>query len=483
MGQDQENWLKALAATNCHAEGKTLLSEVQMKKTIALLALSFLVLLGTYPLSHGAGFLIYEHGAAAMAMGGAFVAIANNPTAIFHNPAGLAWLEGTQISFGTTLIRPQNSLSLPHWPDPTYKKVDGESQWFYPSTFYISHKINDKLAAGFGFFTPYGLGTKWPEDYPLKYIAYRDDMKTFFFNPTIAYKVSENLSVGVGVSYVYSTLSFDLVEHEEDLVDLAPLIGLPVLASVDIPVSLEANGSGWGLNAGALYRGENFSLGFNWRGGFKIKFKGDLGLESPQLQIPDPYSQLVPAEVVSIIEAQIATQIPSEGGASTSFSFPHILGVGVALNLTESLILSADVHYVLWSSFDEYVVDVDLPPPFTDKEVNEDWEDSFVFRGGIQYSLNENFALRVGLIYDQTPQPEKSVDPVLPDSDRWGFTGGFGYKVGNFVINVAYQYELFNDRESPNREILLHPLTGANLGKGIYSATAHLFGISLGFRL
>ena len=188
-----------------------------------------------------------------MGMAGAFVAIANDPTAIFHNPAGLAWLEGTQISFGTTLIRPKNALNLANWPDPAYINVPGESQWFYPSTFYISHKINDRLAAGFGFFSPYGLGTKWPEDYPLKYISYSADMKTFFFNPTLAYKVSENFSVGAGISYVHSTIAFKLIELE--LVDIGPMVGMPfpVYALVDIPVALEASGNGWGINAGALY--------------------------------------------------------------------------------------------------------------------------------------------------------------------------------------------------------------------------------------
>ena len=459
-----------------------------MKKTVILLIMFFLLFLGTGPFTHGAGFLIYEHGAAAMAMGGAFVAIANNPTAIFHNPAGIAWLEGTQISFGTTLITPKNSLSLPNWPDPTYHSIKGESLLFYPSNFYISHKVNDRITAGFGFFTPYGLGTEWPKDYPLKYIATSDDMKTFFFNPALAFKVNENLSVAFGVSYIYSTLTFELVEREDNIVDLGPLIGLPepVWASVDVPIIFKANGSGWGLNAGALYKGENFSLGFNWRGGFKIEYDGDLELESPQLLIPSPYDQLIPSAVIAAISAQVEEIIPSEGDASTSFNFPHIFGVGAAFNLTESLLFTADFHYILWSSFDEYVVDVDVPlaipgVEFKDKEVEENWKDSFVLRGGFQYMLNENFALRAGILYDQTPQPAETMDPVLPDASRWAFTGGFGYKSGNFVVNVAYQFELFNDRKSPNRSIEYYQVDGVNQGEGTYSTTAHLFGISLGF--
>ncbi len=95
--------------------------------------------------------------------------------------------------------------------------------------------------------------------------------------------------------------------------------------------------------------------------------------------------------------------------------------------------------------------------------------------------VNKNLALRAGLIYDQTPQPVESMDPVLPDAARWAFTGGFGFKSGNFVIDVAYQLELFNDRKSTNRYFELFPDAQFNPWEGTYETTAHLIGISLGF--
>jgi len=425
-----------------------------MKKYVTAIAIFSLVFFGLSSLSHGAGFLIYEHGAAAMAMGGAFVALANNSSAVFHNPAGIAFLEGTQISVGTTLIFPTASLSMPNIDlvNPAYpESYDQVSQVFYPSTFYITHKITDRIVAGFGFFSPYGLGTEWadPENFPLKYLATKDDMKTFFLNPTIAFKLNGNLSVGLGASYIYSTLALDLVYRQ----DLGPPLGY-----VDIPISLEsASGSGWGLNAGALYRGEKFSFGFNWRGGFSIDYEGDLSLDVSAIPIP----------------------FPDTGTASTSFSFPHVLGVGAAFNLTDILILTADIHYILWSSYEEIAVDVEGIPGVDFEPVEENWKDSFVFRGGLQYMVSENFALRAGFLYDQTPQPVDTMDPILPDADRWAITGGFGYKTAKFFIDVAYQYEPFKDRTSPNRDIYLTPL--GNFGEGTYSTTAHLIGISIGF--
>jgi long-chain fatty acid transport protein len=424
-----------------------------MRKSITAIAIFSLMFLGFSSLSHGAGFLIYEHGAAAMAMGGAFVGLANNPTAVFHNPAGIAFLDGTQISMGTTLITSNTSLELTNLATT----VETVSQWFYPSTFYISHKINDRIAAGFGFFSPYGLGTKWDEDYPLRFLSTKDDMKTFFFNPVVAIKLDEKFSVAVGVTYIYSTLAFDRV----NLVDLTPYGG----SIYEAPIEVKGNADAFALNAGLLYKGENFSLGFNWRGGFDLDFEGDLALDNTN------------------IPAIFQPSVPTEADVATTMAIPHILAFGVAFNLTESLIVTADFHYILWSSFEEFVIEVDNPDPVPDETetFDENWKDSYLIRGGFQYMVNENFALRAGVLYDKTPQPVESMDPLLPDANRLAFTGGFGYKSGNFVIDVAYQYEPFKDRESDNRGLVLDPGTGANLGLGTYSTTAHLIGVSIGF--
>lgn len=399
----------------------------------------------------GAGFLIYEHGAAAMAMAGAFVAVANNSSAVFHNPAGLAFLSGTQFSVGTTLIFPKSTLELPRWPDPRFKKVEQVSQVFYPSTVYFSQPVSEKVVIGFGFFNPYGLGTKWPSDYPLRYIAVQDDLKTFFFNPVIAFKFNPNLAVGLGVSYIYSTLSFDLVQLA-DLSFVNPLFG-----AYDVPVKLEASGRGFGFNAGLLFKQEKFSVGVNWRSGFKIDYEGDLTLDW------------------SKAPSAIQPLLPKAGTASTSFDYPHILCFGLAFNPSPQLTLSADLNYVLWSVYDEFTVKVDVPN-FADKHVEENWKDAYTLRAGLEFRATESLSLRGGFLYDQTPQPIETMDPILPDANRVAITGGFGWRRGHLIFDFAYQYEVFSERTSPNRSI--YPL---GLGEGTYKTKANLIGLSLSF--
>ena len=420
-----------------------------MKKILAV-TVFVVILLTQANFSSGAGFLIYEHGAAAMAMAGAFISIANNPSAIWHNPAGIAFLKGTQLSVGTTLIWPSGKMNLTRWPYGQ-QVWEQESQVFYPSTFYVTHGLTDKITLGFGFCTPYGLGSSWPIENPLSYLGYEDDMKTYFFNPTIGIKLTDQLSFGAGISYIYSTVMFKLVDYED----------FGIYGAYDVPAELKGNGSSWALNAGLLYRAEKYSLGLNWRSSFNIKYSGDLTLDR------------------SSVPSMLKPYIPETAGGETTFKFPNILGIGASFTPIERLLLSLDIHYILWSRFDKYVVtfdNADLDP----LETLENWKDSFIFRLGGQYTINPKFCLRAGVIYDQTPQPVESMDPLLPDADRFAMTAGFGWTLTkNLVLDLALHHEIFGDRTSPNRD--LYNYGGVNYGESTYEMTANLLAVSLSY--
>ncbi len=427
-------------------------------KKYRMLVLILAAFLGLAPFAQSSGFLIYEHGAAAMGMAGAFVSIANNATAVFHNPAGMAWLQGTQVSLGGTFIIPKGSLSLPNWPDPTYKNVKQLDQTFLAPNFYLTHKFSDKLAAGIGVFAPYGLGTKWPTKYPLRYLGTSNDMQTIFVNPAISYKVNENLAFGAGISYIHSSLSLNLVR----LVEIGTYTG---------------------------------------RGMFPRPWMGRRATPSPSTRAsftrPKNSPSVSPIEATSISSTKAispwirpASRPPSspmcrrQGTVQTTFKFPDIFTAGASFNLTEALLLAVDVQYYTWNRYDKYVIDITYPAGFPAAEpetVLENWKNTFIARLGLQYQLNESLALRGGIIYDWTPQPVESIDPNLPDANRYALTLGLGYKIGRLVIDVGYQYEKFSDRESPNRSISAYQFYGINLGAGTYKTEGHLFGVSLSY--
>ncbi|MGB9907054.1 MAG: OmpP1/FadL family transporter [Candidatus Saccharicenans sp.] len=419
-----------------------------MSKKVAGLVLFILVLSS---LAFSSGFLIYEHGTAAMALAGAFVSLANDPSAIFYNPAGIAWLPGTRVSAGGTLIFPAGSLLLPNWPDPTFHKVYQLDQTFFPPHFYLTHRFGSRLALGVGVFAPYGLGTAWPVNYPLKYICTETSMQTLFVNPTLAVRLNDNLSVGFGVSYVHSILKLSLVRHIE----------IPEVWTGDVPASLKkASGEAVAFNAGLLYKKGRFSAGFNWRSNFTVDYSGDFVLDKTRVPAP------------------ISPYIPGAGTVTTSFKHPHIFDLGFSYQVSPKFLVAVAGQYITWKVYDSYEINIDFVGGLSEQEVvEENFKNSILLRAAAQYLLRENLALRAGLVYDQTPQPVESVDPSLPDASRVAFTAGLGYTKGKFSVDVAYMYEIFQDRTSPNRNI--YPM---GLGSGTYQTSAQLLGFTLGYR-
>ena len=406
------------------------------KRTVIAAAIALLVLA---PAARASGFLIYEHGAAAMAMAGAFTSLAKDPSAIWHNPAGLAWLEGTQVLGGATLIFPRGTADFPDYPGaPSYDQVH---KVFYPPNLYLTHKVSDKVVLGLGVFSPYGLGIEWPEpeSFPWRYLGTSGDMVTFFVNPTIAFKVTDRFSLGLGVSFIYSKLTQSVTQ----LMDMGEM-------SFDVPTDVEADGTSFGFNAGLLYKGDKFRFGLNYRSSYSLKYAGDVSLDVP------------------------VYETPFEGTGGTTFRFPDIVTTGLSFNLTSRLVWALDFHLIFWSTYDSYTFHIDVP----DLDLSEDlvvptlWKNSYIARTGLEYMATGRLALRAGFAFDKSPQPASTMDTSLPDADRTTLTCGFGYKFGRLSLDVAYQFENFRERTSERPDIF----------QGTFKTQAHLIGIDLGYR-
>ncbi|NLH76015.1 MAG: hypothetical protein GX465_03145 [Acidobacteria bacterium] len=406
------------------------------KRVFALLAVSLLVLA---PAARSSGFLIYEHGAAAMAMAGAFTSLAKDPSAIWHNPAGLAFLDGTRIMGGATFIVSSGSVVFPDYPGaPKYDQIH---KLFYPPNLYVSHKVSDRVAVGIGVTSPFGLGIEWPEpaSFPWRFLGTKSDMVTFNVNPTVAVKLSERFSLGAGVSFVFSKLT-------QSQVQLMPM-GETL---VEVPAEADVDGTAFAFNAGALYRGDGFRVGLSYRSRFTLDYSGSITLDVP------------------------VYETPFEGTGETSFRFPDIMTLGLSFDLTKKLVWAVDLHYFLWSVYDGYTFHIEVP----DLALAEDivvptlWKDSWIARTGLEYLATGRLALRAGFAYDRTPQPAATMDSGLPDANRTTFTAGFGYTLGKVTLDFAYQYENFHERTSARPDIF----------QGTFDTRAHLFGVNLGYK-
>jgi long-chain fatty acid transport protein len=425
-----------------------------MSLTKTLLVLVVLMVCGAS--AFAGGYQLNEHGARGMAMGGAYVAQASDGSAMYFNAAGLAFQSGFKIMLGGTMIMPSSTFKA-----TSGKSTDMVSQTFTPVHAYLSYSFDNGLVVGVGVFNAYGLGSEWPIDWDGRQMSVKTDLTTWYINPTVAYKFSDQFAIGAGVSYVAASVK--LSQRVPTLGSLAPLAP----SAVDGTVALDGTGNSINWNVGLMYKPtKDLSIGVSYRSLTKVDFSGTAAFSGMSV---------------------LSSFFPG-GTGTTTLPFPSDLFAGVAYNITKDFTVEADYQYVGWSSYDQLVLGLPTGPasplgvlqkPST---LVKNWDNAYLIRVGAEYRM-EKLALRAGFIYDRTPQPDAVVEPMLPDANRMEFTVGLGYDISkNVNVSACYQFISFSDRNGtiisktalyPNIPLVAYP--------GAYSNSANLFSISLGF--
>lgn len=404
----------------------------------------------------GGGFNIYEFGARSSTLGGAVVAQAYDASTIFYNPSGLAFLPGTNFYGGVSLI---TSTSKYTGADPTWQgeEHETESQWFSPIGIYFSHQFSNRFAAGVGVTNPFGLGVKWADDFPGRYISQKSQIISFYVSPVFAYRLTEELSIGGGPDFVYS--SVDLIQG------LYPFKG-PGSTGPEVGFAELEGGSGIavGFSASAMYKTERAAIGLMYR--HKVTNKYDEG-DAKFTYFEDAEDQNALA---------FAKQNIRDQKVNTEITFPNFLSFGAYYLLTPQLGVEVDVMWFGWKVVDELALDFETLPTTV---LNLDYENSWQLRVGAHYEVTEKLSFRAGYIYDQTPQPVKSMGPLLPDANRNDFSLGLGYNFGRVHADVGYMLVNFVERSTVEDGVGQNE----NSFDGTYNSDAHLFFISLGVKL
>ena len=397
----------------------------------------------------GSGFSIYEQGAKASAMGGAFIAQANDVTGVFYNPAGITSLDGFQLGLGTTIIVPAFAFQGPNNVDPNLY-TESKDLVFPPSTFYATYKIDDKLSAGFGFYTLFGLGSEWDQEWVGRQLATDTHIQTFFLNPVVAYEVMDGLSVSAGFSYVISTVTL------ERSIWFGP-------RNVFGESKLDASGNGTGFNFGLQFKAtDDLTFGAIYRDNILLEFDGgDATFDFP-----------VTGDAAT--DAEIAALFPTTKGSS-EIELPTMIGLGVSYQFTDKLVAEFDWMQLGWSSYDELkIVFDDAVAGNLESIVERKWEDTASLRFGLQYSVNDEFDLRLGYLRDTHAVPDERVEPSLPEGDRNLYSIGFGYKMQKLTIDGFYMLLTQDDRKITN---------SVENFNGEYTGLSSLFGVSFQYGL
>lgn len=429
-----------------------------MKKSCLLLLLIVIFLAGNVWAS---GFRVPEQGATSMGMSNAWVAQANDPSAISINPAGIAQISTPSLGGGFLVINP----SVEHTASDGTKE-DVENNFFFPPNIYATCNMGtSNWFFGIGVSTPFGLATEWADDSFARYSSTLSEIELININPTLAYKVNDNLLVGFGVDYYRSTVTL----KRKIAWGLATfgLTGDPSsLAIPDGDFQLKGDGDGWGYNAGILYKfADNYSFGFAYRSGITVDYEGDADL-----------SKIGGAGLLLYGGNKFSTT------GTADLDYPAMAQIGFAARVMPALLVELDVEWTGWSSYDKLELNFDSPL-IEDTTSIKDWDDTLTYRLGLEYTVNEFTDIRAGYLYDKSPIPDEHFDTLLPDGDsRHGLSIGLGYRFGQFSLDTSYLALLQTEREikQNNAEYELNPLNPTDV-RGKYKGFTHLFAINLSY--
>ena len=432
-----------------------------MKRQILITA----VVLALLPsLSWGAGFALFEAGNKALGMGGAFTAVADDPSAMFWNPAGLAFQidEGTQLMVGVTFIVPsQDFTGAAPYPGEGYT-ASQESQVFFPPHFYFVKPLSDTVNFSLGFTTPFGLGTWWDdEDFAGRFISKRADLMVFDLGGQVSWKICDRFAIGGGIDYMVATI---------ELKRNVPFINPYTQSVVDVAeADLHSDGlsnNAWAWNAGFMWKiGAGFSIGGMYRSDFTVN---GTSASAEFTQYETGYADL---------DAIVAATIPfdEEPDITTVLNFPDYWQLGLAWS-NEKFTISGQYGEMGWSVFEELAIE--FPDyPALNSVIREDYDDSKQYRFGAEWRAARSWAFRAGYGFDESPQPVESMSPLLSDGDRDFYSVGLGFisKKNNWGFDIGYEYLVLKERSTEGQSY-----DGFD---GLYhDGMAHLFGASFYFK-
>jgi len=371
-------------------------------KYLTLLALSLTPLV-----AFGNGLRLPSQDGFATARGEAFVATADNPSAIYYNPAGLAQLDGTQLRSGIYGL----------YYDPTYQPSKGalnagktyeiKKQFAASPQFFFSSKLKElPVSAGLGIYAPYGGAMEWPSDTGFRTVGTKSSLIYLRLNPVVAIKLGDQVSLGAGLMVDYAKIDLEqgLRPFPKPLVNYFHFTG---------------EGFSVGYNVGALWHPiEQVSVGATFRSQTHFTMNGNTSIE----QQP----------IIS------ATSLP----ASMGFTFPLTAVVGLSYRPTPKWNLEIDADYTDWSSFGTSTIRQSGTPPFPVQQnipVHFGWQASWMYEFGVTRYFDNGWRASAGYTFDQNSIPNTYYSPMVADMDRHFFSLGAG-RTGKMVdFDVTYQ--------------------------------------------
>ncbi len=403
------------------------------RKTI----ISFVTILFFSSVLWGGGWNNTLMGARAIAMGAAFAGLADDPSAIYYNPAGLVF-QNNKLNFSIDgfYIMPNHE-----YISPTGSSVHSQYNSTIPQ-FFVTYQTSERLTIGFGAYVPYaGGGVEWTEG-QLPIPSLKSYLGVVSLTPTLSYQVNQKLSVGLNINFYRSVFEVDTISE-------------PLGA-----IKTDESGSSLSAGVGLMYKpSERASFGLSVRGPAKMKLTGKTTVS---VDVPGFGS--------------VALDLDSE----TRFNLPWDIEIGFAYRLSDKFLFTTSAQYTMWSALeniDKTIKNVpreDLSIYNIEEKEPMNFKDILIVRAGMEYKISGGLALRAGIGLDRAATPAEYLNVANIDVDKFTLLGGIGYTTGRMRIDFAYI--LADGKEREKKEYT--PPFGL---PGRYNLSASIVGLGLSY--
>jgi len=325
----------------------------------------------------------------------------------YFNVAGLTCHDGTHFYGGGAWVAPYSKVRYAQSGGPaaiggssTSVNNDNIVRPAFAPSLYFSHQLNDNWYAGASLNVPFGMVTKYNDDWAGRFHGTLSKLTVVTFNPMLAYKVKEDMSIGAGVQMQYIKARLrNSVYGGGTTVDRS---------------TVEGDDFSLGYQLGALYQySDTLRFGIGYRSKVEHKLKGEIEFDGPLTML----AQDVSAEL----------------------TMPAILTLGAYHDINDKWAVMAEITRNYWSAFDELVIE---GKKGTVRSVtDEKWSDTTAYSIGASYKYNDKIKFRFGIALDQKAVGNEYRTPRIPDSDRLWYAGGIQYKYNDKITyNLAYTY-------------------------------------------
>lgn len=395
------------------------------------------------------GILIYEAGQEGNGLANAgAAALASDPSVLMSNPAGLTELKGTQISANAQVI-----LGDMRFSRDSNNQFDGNEggnalQYLPGASFFVSHQIDERSAIGFGMYGNFGLALDYDDDWAGRYFNQEAAIIGVSFQPTLAHKFTDDLSVGIGPRIMYAYYRNETAINNN-------LLGLR--DSPDGQLEYKDTDVGAGINLGLLYRvSERTQIGLAYTSKIDLEFK-----DSPSVRKVDN----------PIINA--ALRRLDVDSLELDMSVPQTVLLSIAHDLDPQWKLLGSLGWQDWSEFGDIGVEVDAGAADVSRTADRKYKDTWHASVGAQYQATKQWRWSVGLGYDSSAVDDKDRTVDNPMGEAWRLATGVNYQVDEGLdVHAAYTLVWLGDMDVDQTK----SRSGTTLSGTYKNAALHIIG-------